>query len=106
MNLLSDEIHQCQTCELFPCSLQSEVNGNDVCKSCPIPSRCCNMPLLVLMPREQKKLKVEFTSKGWCIYYKDGCTIYNTCPIACRIASCSWIRAGKVPEKVRRSVYA
>ncbi len=103
MKLLSDGIHHCAECNIFPCSLSDEVLGDSVCKSCPIPSRCCQMPFLVLLPCEEEKLEhenglIKFTKEGWCVYYKNGCTIHDKRPIACRIASCSWIRAGKVPE--------
>ncbi len=106
MNLLSDEIHDCAKCEIFPCSLQEEVSRDEICNLCPIPSRCCQMPFLALLSCEKQKLEhenglIKFTEEGWCIYYKNGCTIHDKRPIACRIASCRWIREGKIPEEIQ-----
>jgi len=100
MKQIKDGIHNCISCELYPCTMQEEIDGDDICRLCPIPSRCCNMPILPIMPCEEK-LNITFTKEGWCIYYKDGCTIHNKRPIACRIASCRWIREGKIPNEIQ-----
>ena len=64
MHKLNDGVHNCKTCNLFPCTSQPEVNENEICKSCPIPSRCCNSPLLPIMPCEEQ-LNIKFLSNGW-----------------------------------------
>lgn len=108
MRRLKDEIHNCYKCELYPCSLQEEVSRRDICKDCPVP--CCRSVLMALMPCEEVKLELgkygglKMKDNGWCYYFdkdKGGCSIYEKRPIGCRIASCRFIREGKIPEEIK-----
>lgn len=107
MEKLDDGIHHCDGCELFPCSTQEEVSRTDICGECPVP--CCRMVLVALVPCEENKYEnkdigsLKMGDDGWCRYFKDGigCTIYNIRPIICRIASCRFVREGKIPKEVK-----
>lgn len=42
---------------------------------------------------------------GWCCYFDHntrGCSIYEKRPVACMIASCRFIREGKVPDMFKK----
>lgn len=104
---LKDGIHNCDECDLYPCSFQEEVSRIDICGECPVP--CCGMVLVALVPCEEKKYEnrdigsLKMGDDGWCLYFKEGigCTIYNVRPITCRIASCRFTREGKMPDEVK-----
>lgn len=106
MEKLNDGIHHCDGCELFPCSAQEEVSIIDICGACPVP--CCRMVLVPLVPCEDRSYEnrdvgsLKMGNDGWCQYFKEeiGCTIYNVRPIACRVASCRFIREGKIPKEI------
>lgn len=107
MNKLEDGIHQCNGCEIYPCSLQEEVS-KEICKDCPTP--CCRAVLVALVPCEEKKLKNGLSGAlkmnrddGWCYYFdknNERCIIYQQRPIG-RVASCRFIIEGKVPEEIK-----
>lgn len=107
MDKLKDEIHNCEECDLYPCSFQEDVSKEDICKDCPIP--CCRAALVALLPCEEGKLEkgkfgsLKMNDDKWCCYYNPniGCTIYEKRPVGCRVASCRFIREGKVPDKLR-----
>lgn len=103
MKMLKDEIHNCNDCNIYPCSLQEDVSDKDVCKNCP--TVCCRDVLVVVLPCESGKLEegklglLKMNDDGWCYYFDHdtrGCSIYEKRPIACRVASCRFIREGKV----------
>ena len=104
MRILKDDIHDCEKCELYPCSLQDEVSKTHICDKCPI--ICCRYQLIIVAPCEIGKLEVDdigglkMTDDGWCYYYskKEGCSIYDKRPVICRIASCRFIRRGGIPD--------
>lgn len=107
MEKLKDDIHHCDNCDIFPCSSQEIVSKSDICNDCP--SRCCNEVIVPLAPCEELKLGagkglgLKMRDNGWCWYYdKDkGCTIYDIRPVMCRIATCRFIREGKIPEEIK-----
>lgn len=96
---LKDAIHHCDDCKLYPCTEQPVVES-DICKQCP--TTCCKAPLLPLMPCEAE-LKNPLSSE-YCPYFNVStreCIIYDKRPIGCRIASCGFIRRGKIPKYFR-----
>mgnify|MGYP003394287999 CR=1 FL=1 len=108
MNKLEDEMHHCNECDLYPCSLQEEVSKNDICKDCPTP--CCRGVLVALLPCEEEKLEngsfgaLKMNDDGWCYYFdiKNGiCTIYEKRPITCRVTTCRFIIEGNIPDEIR-----
>lgn len=108
MEKLKDDIHDCYRCDLYPCSTQDEVSKGDICKDCPVP--CCRSVLVALLPCEEEKLEkgylgsLKMEDNGWCHYYdvdSEICTIYDKRPIVCRVASCRFIREGKMPDKLK-----
>lgn len=108
MDKLKDEIHNCDKCDLYPCSSQEEVSKGDICKDCPTP--CCRSVIVVLPPCERVVLKqdeyggLKMKDDGWCHYFdreKRICSIYEKRPIMCRVASCRFIREGKIPDEIK-----
>lgn len=107
MDKLNDGIHNCHECEIYPCSFQEEVSRSDICVNCPAP--CCRSVIVPLAPCEKGKIDVDkfgalkMNDDGWCSYYNYniGCTIYEKRPIICRIASCRFIREGKMPNELK-----
>lgn len=107
MEMLKDEIHHCEKCDVFPCSMQDIVSRGDICGDCPI--HCCQSVIIPLAPCEESKLEIEYGcvlkmgDNGWCWYYDKGkgCAIYEKRPVMCRVASCRFIREGKIPDKIR-----
>jgi Fe-S-cluster containining protein len=109
MNKLKDEVHDCINCGIYPCSLQEDISDNDICKNCP--TTCCREVLVVILPCESGKLKegklglLKMNEDGWCYYFDHNtrsCSIYEKRPIACRVASCRFIREGKIPEMLKK----
>lgn len=107
MHKLKDGIHNCEGCNVYPCSFQEEVSVG-ICKDCPVP--CCRAVLVVLLPCEEGKYKngplgvLKMNDDGWCYYFDKNnrtCTIYKNRPIVCRIASCRFIREGKIPDEIK-----
>ncbi len=106
MDKLNDEIHRCNECSVFPCTEQEFVESS-VCNQCP--SHCCRAVVIPLLPCEKTrfyKLRCKTAedynrlNEDWCPYYnqdKKGCLVYNIRPIVCRIASCRFIREGRIP---------
>lgn len=108
MHKLKDEIHNCDGCDIYPCSSQEEVSKIDICGECPVP--CCHAVLVALLPCEEGKLAnglygaLKMNDDGWCCYFDKNngvCTIYEKRPIACRVASCRFIREGKIPDEIK-----
>lgn len=109
MNILKDEVHSCISCDIYPCSLQEVISNKDVCRDCPTP--CCREVLVVILPCESGKLEegklglLKMNDDGWCCYFDHkirGCSVYEKRPIACRVASCRFIREGKVPDVFKK----
>lgn len=108
MHKLKDDIHNCYECGIYPCSFQGEVSV-DICRNCPVP--CCHAVLVALVPCEEGKFEsgsssgvLKMNDDGWCYYFdknNGNCTIYENRPIACRVASCRFIREGKIPDKIK-----
>lgn len=110
MKILKDEIHDCNSCNIYPCSLQEDISDKDVCKNCS--AICCREALVVILPCENGKLKegklglLKMNNDGWCYYFDHDtrrCSIYEKRPIACRVASCRFIREGNMPDVPKRS---
>ncbi len=105
MHKLDDIIHHCDTCDIYPCSSQEEV-VSPLCAKCPI--GCCHHQLIVLAPCEEEYLERSKygglkCEDGDCYYLtSEGCSIFEIRPIICRIASCSFIRKGYIPEFVTK----
>lgn len=107
MEKLKDEIHHCDNCDIFPCSSQEIVSKSDICKDCPV--HCCMEVIVPLAPCEELKLEtngglgLKMMDNGWCFYHDDdkGCTIYEKRPVMCRVASCRFVREGKIPEEIK-----
>lgn len=107
MDILKDKIHHCDTCDKFPCSFQDDISKNDICKECPVP--CCRCVVVPILPCEEGKYEagkfggLKMNTDGWCHYYGHniGCTIYDIRPVTCRIASCRFIREGKMPDELK-----
>lgn len=108
MRKLKDEIHHCDDCDIYPCSTQEIVLKSNICRLCPI--SCCRYVLVVLAPCEEMILEnkngaLKMKENGWCYYYneqKRECIIYEIRPVICRIASCRFIREGKIPKELER----
>jgi Fe-S-cluster containining protein len=109
MNILKDEVHDCINCNIYPCSLQEDISDNDICKSCP--TTCCREVLVVILPCESGKLKegklglLKMNEDGWCYYFDHNtrrCSVYEKRPIACRVASCRFVREGKIPDVFKK----
>lgn len=93
---LNDGVHNCSTCELYPCTSRDFLEDKGTCKECG--GICCrHFPLIPLLPCEQKSeriLKGEFSVKffknGNCFAFIEGigCKISDIKPIACRIDVC------------------
>lgn len=98
MQKLNDSIHKCESCKYFPCSLQEAVESN-ICDECI--SKCCRGVIIPLAPCEQDVfIRLKNINDRWCPYYiitDKKCSIYEIRPITCRIASCRFIREGKMP---------
>jgi len=101
---IKDHIHHCTSCTHFPCTEQPLVD--DACEGCPIPIRCCMMPVVALMPCERGFIEanerfesatcIQWKKSGECYAYQDGkCTIYDKRPVVCRIAQCAWTRGDR-----------
>lgn len=107
MEKLKDAIHHCEECDIFPCSTQEEIERLDICGQCPVP--CCYKVLVALTPCEDNMYKhkdvgaLKMGDDGWCGYYDDnvGCTIYDIRPVICRVASCRFVREGKIPKELK-----
>ena len=107
MDKLKDEIHNCDECAIYPCSFQEEVSRGEICRDCPV--SCCRGVVVPLAPCEEGKIEIDefgalkMNDDGWCRYYNHniGCTIYEKRPITCRIASCRFIREGKMPNELK-----
>lgn len=102
-----DGIHDCKNCGFNPCSLQPIVENN--CEGCPIPTRCCHAPIIPLLPCERGHYEegplgiklVKYKGIEYCYAFDPvllRCTIYDTRPLACRIASCGFIRRKQIKE--------
>ncbi len=109
MEKLNDIIHKCDDCEYYPCSTQDIVSKGDICKDCPV--ICCREVLVLLASCEEnifekgKYGELKMKENGWCYYYNEDtkmCEIYEIRPITCRIASCRFIREGKIPDEVKK----
>lgn len=107
MNRLKDDIHNCYECDLYPCSTQDEVAEGGICKECPV--HCCRYVLVALPPCEEEKLErgkfggLKMNDDGWCYLFDKNngmCTVYEKRPITCRVASCRFIREGKIPDEL------
>lgn len=106
MERLNDGVHYCSRCNLFPCSTQPFIRDSHACPECPVKQHCCYMPLVPLLPCELEsgKIKTEdgriaFGSEGWCYAFdtkQRKCGIEEIKPIACRVASCRWIRENDI----------
>jgi hypothetical protein len=100
MEKLSDGVHECSTCEIYPCTEQDFIQS-DVCKTCV--GHCCRDALITVLPCEEKMFHDLRRMKGLCKYYNKGertCYVQNIKPIVCRIATCRIIEQTK-PFKLR-----
>jgi hypothetical protein len=107
MHKLNDGIHHCDTCDIYPCTSQPEV-VSPICAKCPL--GCCHHQLITLMPCEEDHYEKGWTGglkceDGNCHYLTPtGCSVFETRPIVCRIASCGFVRRGYIPEFVTKAL--
>ena len=99
MRILSDEIHDCINCNMYPCTLRDDISGGEFCKNCR--TICCRNALIALFPCEIGKLKegiqgfLKSNNDKWCYYFDNNgrnCSIYDKRPIICRIFFCNFMR--------------
>ena len=109
MKKLKDKVHNCEGCNPYPCTTQPFIESS-ICSECS--GMCCHSPLVPLLPCEQKSDLIKKSNinsvliiDGYCFAYNkenNKCKIHNYKPIACRVATCRFVREGKLPEQLRR----
>jgi len=104
MQKLNDGVHNCSECKEFPCTSQPFVDASDFCEKCGktlCKFMCCYQVIVPLLPCEivSGQFKVEdggimLKSNGWCSMFDkvtQRCKAQEFKPIACRVASCTFI---------------